>query len=346
MAKSGQKCLFSPIFWNNLLILFHFLGVGGKDSYQVFSDTYKNFTPDNKFLQEKLQNIHAKAAKKKRLNTIEETIADHQLDIEEFPDFRDKEAQSNRIVSVESRIKYFTNELKNRLNYKEYNQEIREVQNLKKLSAEHRRSKSEYLQRLKAIKKALYDESNPEKRHMEAKQLKVEAESLNTNFEELLGFLRKKKSGGVSIKVANLKYKNDIDEKSQKYKFKNMMNGLGYRRFRDTDEMIRMKQQLTLPNCFRRRKRRKRKREGESRRVRGSGYLLGGAPKSGRAGGRKNAVDEVVEGRIVGLTSPRQYQGEDDEVLVEVGEEGLASKGLQRIMSGKSEISSGGFRKH
>ena len=221
-------------------------------SFKIFEESYKSFRSNNKFLNTKLDKIYKKAKTKKKMNRIEKKMANpHKMITTRTMSNNQK---SRELVNIQTSINFFRTSMKPGMNYKEYNQEIREVQNLKKLKNEHRKAKTFYNLRLNHIKKTAELSRDINKKLENVPKIKRQANKIKRNFEELYVNVKQNYMRDVnhmvSKGVGSLALQSNLRGK-KKRGFKGFEKGLGHRRFTDRFKGRVDSERLKLPGCFR-----------------------------------------------------------------------------------------------
>lgn len=136
------------------------------DQYEIFKDSLDSIRIKNRFLKNKVHKIVKKAKKKRKLNRIESRIK-ATGNSTTFGRFNTKVTSSlpyinanphlksqDGIISFNRSVAFFNKvQKKEKLDYKEFNEEIREIHKLKKLQISHNLLNKDFNSRIKNIKK-------------------------------------------------------------------------------------------------------------------------------------------------------------------------------------------------
>lgn len=181
-------------------------------NYDIFKDSLNSISARNKFLKNKVNKIITTAKKKQKLTEIEKKIKGRKFtEIDttrkntkpncSLPFLKTQiNEREDDIIDFNKSIDFFNKtQQKERIDYKEFHQEIREIERLKKLQTRHKISNKVYKNRMKQIKKNLdkiiFERNNSHAGFNLTKQLRRADKEFNQVFN------RKKHRGEDSTKV-------------------------------------------------------------------------------------------------------------------------------------------------
>ena len=216
------------------------------DNYSVFKESFESFRSSfksSKFLKFKMGGLLDKARKKRRLGMIEKNISDKRLN-------STRASNSEQIISIGKSVAFFEKSvMQDKINFHEFNTEIREIQELKKLKLTHHNVDKAYKQRMGKIRRSFVQKLN------RVKDANAEAimDKLKSTDLEMKKLMTKGKSSKPHIKVV-LSNEKVVGGSSQP-----IQDGIGHIRFKK-EELIGNELEFSLPKCFRNRRRFQKKR--------------------------------------------------------------------------------------
>lgn len=169
-------------------------------NYMIFKDSLDSLQTRNDFLRRKIGKIVTSARKKKKLNGIEKKIKTTGLNRSltsrtlktnvSLPFFNNRNSHlksQDEIISFNRSVQFFKKcQKKQKINYKEFNSEIREIEKMKKLEISHKNSNKNFNLRMKEVKKAhrklINEMYSSNKGFRLAKQLRKADEDFNKIF--------------------------------------------------------------------------------------------------------------------------------------------------------------------
>lgn len=146
-------------------------------SYSLLQNQIKVFETDSGYLSKKINQIASNASSKKRLNKIKKIV-----------DRKRSQTQPNTLdlIKLHNSVEIFNSKVQDVGDLNNFNDEIRDLEYVKKLDQNRKEAEKDYRNRMRRISFEYNAERSPEKNQFEAKQIMKDIKQIHEEFNKII----------------------------------------------------------------------------------------------------------------------------------------------------------------